>query len=270
MLKKRKRGLIQGPLQGTLRGPVRGPVRGLLWNPSRWTRWGLVLGVGLYASSVATAGQGREAQRAPWFPDASRVTHFSWSGEPCDECKTVTVRPEWQRMVDLAGLEEVQFLQSRDRGLGPAWSYAPGTIVLSSATLSLPRCQLAFVIGHELVHIAQRHFDEDAHAVSILSGKSSSWTEAGEEAMELLDGDFPLALRMSPMWHQQEQEADWVGSLLAAQAAGCGLEQGALKFLGVDEDSGGGVISAHDESQERVHFLKAFTESAKRLAQSSR
>ena len=173
-------------------------------------------------------------------------------------------------MAKLAGIGDIRFLRAELSTNGPAWSFAPGTVVLSAATLRLPRCQLDFVIGHELVHIAQRHFDEDAHDVSVLSGKPPTWTSAGEDAMALLEGDFPLALRMSPFWRQQEREADWVGALLAAQAGGCTLEDGALAYLGGDEASGGGLIAAHDENVERMRFLMNFVESAKRLAQRTR
>jgi hypothetical protein len=207
----------------------------------------------------------REPMRAAWFPDSSNVTRFAWSSELCEGCTPAVPRDEWKRMAALSGLGSIHFLLSGDETHGPAWSYAPGTVVLSPSALKLPQCQLAFVVGHELVHIAQRHFDEDAHDVSVLSGMPATWTGKGEAAMELLDGDFPLAMRMTAIWHQQEREADWVGALLAAQACGCSMEEGALSYLGVDTRSGGGVISAHDEGAERVRFLQAFIESAHRL-----
>ncbi|MCP5277806.1 MAG: hypothetical protein H6935_05510 [Thiobacillus sp.] len=207
----------------------------------------------------------QEPIRAAWFPDASNVTRFTWRTEGCEDCVDLHPRPDWQRMADLAGIGKVRFQVSSKGGYGPAWSSAPDVVVLSPEALGLPRCQLAFLVGHELVHIAQRHFDEDAHALLVLSGMPPNWTKTGQRAMELLEGDFPLALRMSPLWHQQEMEADWVGALLAAQASGCSLEQGALPFLGADSGSGGGVVSAHDPGQERVRFLGAFAESARRL-----
>jgi hypothetical protein len=139
-------------------------------------------------------------------------------------------------------------------------------VVLSPSALKLPDCQLAFVVGQELVHIAQRHFDEDAHELLMLSGKPANWIRAGENAIALLDGNFSLALRMSPSWQHQEWEADWAGSLLAAQACGCSLEKGALSYLRGDSEHGGGLAAAHDTSVERMTPLKPFADSAKRLA----
>ncbi len=216
---------------------------------------------------AAASAQAGEPVRAEWFPDASRVARFTWSDERCDACAPLAPRPEWLAMAKLAGLAQIRFLRADRSALGPAWSFAPGTVVLSAATLRLPRCQLDFVIGHELVHIAQRHFDEDAHDVSVLSGMAPTWTRAGEDAMALLDGDFPLVLRMSPFWQQQERESDWIGALLAAQAGGCRLEDGALAYLGADTESGGGIIASHGAGAERARFLLDFVESARRLAE---
>jgi hypothetical protein len=223
----------------------------------------LALSLGMGGISLAHA---QDPQRASWFPNESTVPRFVWTDERCAGCSPLAARAEWKAMESLAGLEDIRFLRAKGEENGPAWSYAPGTVVLSPQTLTLPDCQLAFVVGHELVHIAQRHFDEDAHDVSVLSGMPPAWTRSGEDAIALLDGDFPLAWRMSPIWQQQEQEADWVGSLLAAQACGCSLEEGALAYLGADPEAGGGIISAHGESADRVRFLENFVESAKRLA----
>ena len=220
--------------------------------------------------AAAAAAQASEPVRVDWFPDASRVARFTWTDERCEACTPLVPPPEWRAMARLAGLERVRFLRAAQSAYGPAWSFAPGTVVVSDAALKLPHCQLDFIVGHELVHIAQRHFDEDAHDVSVLSGKPPTWTHAGEDAMALLDGDFPLALRMSPLWQQQEREADWAGALLAAQACGCRLEDSALAYLGADTESGGGVISTHDESAERVRFLRNFIESARRLTRRMR
>jgi hypothetical protein len=204
--------------------------------------------------------------KAAWFPDAPHFTRFTWEGESCDGCKSLAPHSEWKTMAALAGISEIHFVLSPDDSNGHAWSYAPNTVVLSSSALGLPDCQLAFVVGHELVHIAQRHFDEDAHDVLALSGKPADWTRDGDTAMSLLDGDFSLALDMSTTWQQQEREADWVGSLLAAQACGCSLEKGALSYFRKDGQDGGGLAAAHDTNSERISFLKAFVDSARRLA----
>jgi hypothetical protein len=175
-------------------------------------------------------------------------------------------RPTWRHMAALAGLSKVQFRVAADESGGDAYSVAPDVVVLSPAALKLKPCQLAFLVGHEIAHIARRHFDEDAIALSVYSGKPANWTRQGSEAMELVDGDFGLALRVSHLWQQQEQEADWLGVLLAAQACGCSIESGAMAYFRQDLGSGGGIAAAHATSVERMRQLIPFTESAQRLA----
>ena len=170
-------------------------------------------------------------------------------------------------MVALAGLRTVRFFYSPDDNLGPAYSAAPDVIVLAPSALKLETCQLAFVIGHEIVHIAQRHFDEDANALSVYSGKPGDWTARGEDAMQLSEGNFGLALRVSHLWHAQEQEADWIGALLAAQASGCSIESGALAYFRQEIEAGGGVAAAHAPSLERIRQLLPFADSAKLLVE---
>lgn len=204
--------------------------------------------------------------QAAWFPGPPDLDRFNWTGEACEGCTALTPRPEWRAMAALAGLDDIRFLLAPDESRGQAWSYAPNGVVLAASALKLPACQLAFVVGHELVHIAQRHFDEDAHALLVFSGKPANWTLNGHTALGLLDGDFALALRMSPIWLQQESEADWVGSLLAAQACKCSLESGALSYFGENDPSGASLAASHGPESERRDFLKPFVDSARKLA----
>lgn len=220
----------------------------------------LLAGAGLAGSQVA------EPAPTAWFPDPPVIRHYSWTYQPCAGCEVLVPRTEWSRMATLAGLSDVRFLIAPDEGNGPAYSTAPNVVVLTPSALKMETCQLAFVIGHELAHIAQRHFDEDAIALSVYSGKPANWTDEGEGAMQLADGDFGLMLRVSHLWHAQELEADWMGALLSAQAGGCDIESGALSYLRREHDAGGGLAAAHPMSAERIRQLLPFTESAKRLA----
>ena len=239
------------------------PARYAFFRPAWLAGWGaLVWLLGSSASEALAGGPGK----AVWFPDQPEVKRFTWSGKPCEGCKPLTPRPEWGTMVALAGVGEISFMLAPADSNGEAWSAAPNMVVLSSSALNLPDCQLAFLVGHELVHIAQRHFDEDAHELMVLSGKPASWTQTGEKAMALLDGNFSLALHMSSTWQHQEWEADWVGSLLAAQACGCSLEKGALSYFSEDSEQGGGLAAAHETNAERMTLLMPFADSAKRLA----
>lgn len=204
---------------------------------------------------------------ADWFPDPPTLRHYVWNYQPCLDCAAYAAPADWHRMAALAGLRTPRFFLSPDESLGPAYSAAPNVIVLALSALKLDRCQLAFVVGHEIVHIAQRHFDEDANALSVYSGKPGNWTERGEDALQLSEGDFGLALRVSHLWQAQELEADWIGALLAAQASGCGIESGALAYFQREIEAGGGVAAAHAPSLERIRQLLPFADSAKRLVE---
>jgi hypothetical protein len=223
---------------------------------------------GLFLMLLACAGSLHAAQTAPaaWFPDSPTFRHYVWQDTPCPGCEALVPLPVWSRMASLAGITKIHFRLAPDASGGEAYSVAPDVVVLSPSALKLKTCQLAFLVGHEIVHIAQRHFDEDAIALSVYSGKPADWTRQGSEAMELVDGDFGLALRVSHLWQDQEHEADWLGALLAAQACGCSIESSALAYFRQDTDAGGGIAAAHSASAERMRELIPFAESAERLA----
>ena len=220
---------------------------------------------------LALAGlcaQHGQAAQAGWFPDAPTFRVYSWTYQPCPGCQALAPRPAWSRMAELAGLPAIRFELAPDEAQGQAYSAAPDVVVLSPAALRLERCELDFVVGHEIAHIAQRHFDEDAIALSVFSGKPAHWTQRGEDALQLAEGDFALALRVSHLWQAQESEADWLGALLTAHASGCRIEAGALAYFRREGDaSGGGVAAAHAANGERVRHLLPFAESARRLAE---
>lgn len=153
----------------------------------------------LLAPACVEAGGGA---RAKWFPDQPSTPRFKWTYAPCKGCRSIQARPEWKAMARLAGLNRVHFLLAPNEANGTAYSFAPNALVLAPSALKLGHCHLSFVIGHEVVHLAQRHFDEDALAVTVLSGMPENWTRKGAKAMQLLEDNFPLALRMSEIWEQ--------------------------------------------------------------------
>lgn len=228
------------------------------------TRYGICLIVLLCAGFRPA----HAAQPAPatWFPDAPTFRHYAWIDQPCPGCSAISAQPTWLRMASLAGLGDVHFKLAPSDSEGDAYSLPPNVVVLSPSAQKLPPCQLAFVIGHELVHLAQRHFDEDAIALSVYSGKSPYWTRDGDNAMQLAEGNLGLMLKLSPLWQQQEREADWLGALLAAQVCGCSLEDSALAYFSQDDDGpGDDIVASHPPNAERIRQLLPFTESARRL-----
>lgn len=110
-------------------------------------------------------------------------------------------------MAALAGVDETPFLLTRDAD-GLAAAAPVDTVIVAPALLTLSRCQQAFVVGHELAHLARRHYDEDASAALAYSGRSTAWTANGDRAVGLTNGDFGLAWQLSALWRSQEHEAD--------------------------------------------------------------
>lgn len=241
-------------------------------NKSRYSesarkRW---YGLLLLLSCASGYCESPKVMPAIWFPDPPSIRYYKWTQATCDGCKALPMPPSWQRMAGLAGVTGVRIVLAPDEQRGDAYAMAPGTVVVAPSVLRLASCQQAFVIGHELVHIAQRHFDEDAMALSVFSGLSSEWTDWGEDAVALVDGDMGLALRMSHIWQRQEDEADWIGALLAAQGAGCNFAMGPVAYLRHELDSGGGVAAAHASGSTRLQRLLPFAPLADRLITSQR
>jgi hypothetical protein len=239
-----------------------------MWNSALEKARSAIRG-GLQLSLLAWVGwfsQPAAAAPATWFPDPPTTRHYLWSYQPCAGCEALTTRTNWKRMAELSGLSGVRFFTAPDESNGPAYSVAPDVVVLAPSALKLEACQLAFIIGHEIVHISQRHFDEDAVALSVYSGIPQTWTEQGDDAIALVDGDMGLAMRVAHIWQEQEREADWMGSLLAAEAAGCSMESGALAYLRHEIAAGGGLAAAHEPSAERMRLLLPYSEAARRLA----
>lgn len=205
------------------------------------------------------------AAPAEWFPDPPNIRRYVWNPADCASCRPLNPEPAWTRMADLAGVVGARFLLAADERQGHAYVVAPDRVVLSPAALKLEPCHLAFVVGHELAHLARRHFDEDAIALSVYSGLPADRTVEGAEVMQLVDWDFGLALRVSHLWQAQEDEADWLGAQLAAQARGCSLEAGALAYLARHAQDGGGLAAAHAPSRTRALRLLPFSESVRHL-----
>jgi len=231
---------------------------------SKWLDFGvLAICLGYLASASMSHANVGEAE---WFPDRPDQQAYEWHYKPCPDCVPLEVPRDWQRMQRLAGLETVHYLKAKSDKMGDAYSFAPNGLVLSEAALRLPRCQLDFVVGHELVHLAMHDYDEDANSVAVLSGMKPSWTHNGKQALSLLSGDYALAIKMASVWQGQERWADWVGALLAAEGAGCTLQVGALPYLDAKAGYGGGIGAAHEADAVRARFLAGFSEPVARLA----
>ncbi len=231
--------------------------------PERAPAVGFTLALILYFTGVSVATP--SVHRTDWLPDAATNFRYQWSGQLCDGCRLIEPRFAWRKMQHLAGLTDVRFVVSPDESLGSAYTLPPNILVVSNSTLGLPRCQLNFVIGHELVHLAQRHYDEDAATAATLSGRNPSWTKSGDRAMTLLEDNFVMALRMSDIWRAQEREADWVGVMLSAEATGCTVEDGGQAYLKRSDGHGGGLAASHDLTIDRLHLLAGFASMADRL-----
>lgn len=201
---------------------------------------------------------------AAWFPDPPHGPRYDWTPYACPHCRATAVPAEWRAMAQRAGVPDTRFLVD-PHASGDAYAAASDAVVFSPALRTRPRCEQAFVIGHELAHLARRHHDEDAAAALVHNGRPTDWTRDGARAVGQLDGNFGLALRLAPLWQSQEHEADWLGSLLAAEVAGCRMKTAAAAYL-ADATPAGGFALTHPDDARRLADLEPFRGTADQLA----
>ena len=204
------------------------------------------------------------AEPADWFPAPPDLPRYQWQPAACGNCVALDAPSTWKRMAELAGVPGAHFVVALT-DVEQAVSLAPDIVVIAPALFKLGVCQQAFVIGHELAHLARRHFDAEAVAVLTQSGRPPHWTASGNAALQLLDGDYRLVMQLSRVWQAQEHEADRLGSLLAAQAGGCELVAGALAFLGAEADNEAGLYLTHASARQRIAELLPFAERVRAL-----
>ena len=222
----------------------------------------------LLAQLAAWGAQATPAlARDQWMPDPPFVGQLVWDIEPPSE-RSCDARIDHrdtaliERLSRHAGLAGVQIEVCSEQYA--ASSIPPGVLRVAPQILGLPHCQKAFILGHELAHLAMRHSEEEFVATLDLS---RARRRTASEALAIESADLAVVLDLGPLLIAQEREADWIGAMLAA-TEGCNLAASALAFLSQEalHGDGGGIASAHEENLVRIRLLQSMRPMADRLA----
>jgi len=218
----------------------------------------VVLGVILGSVPVAAA--------EPWMPERPSFQNVFWDlptthPQGCAAISAVD-HPLFARMARMAGIPKTA-LYLCNATEASAWTLPPRAVAVTAALARLPYCQKAFVLGHELGHLAMRHAEETANALRIVAHLPTS---RASDAFSAADYDFSLLLDLGPLLRAQEQEADRLGALLSA-GIGCHLEESGLAYLGnLPAGRRYLVLKTHDAADDRVRALEPFAPSAAAIA----
>lgn len=218
----------------------------------------VVLAVIFGAAPVAAA--------EPWMPDRPSFQNVFWDlpSTPPQGCVVVgpAGHPLFARLASLAGIPQTKLYLCR-AAEASAWTLPPGAVAVTAELAKLPYCQKAFVLGHELGHLAMRHAEETANALRIVAHLPTS---RASDAFSAADYDFSLLLDLGPLLRAQEREADRLGALLSA-GIGCRLKESGLAYLGnLPAGRRHLVLKTHDAADDRARALQPFARSAAAIA----
>jgi predicted Zn-dependent protease len=187
--------------------------------------------------------------------------------------------PKVTRYVSLVGLAVAQFASRQlpfrfgilDTDIVGAYALPGGYIFITRGSLSglTNEAQLAGALGHEIVHVADRHLEREIRA-----SKTSAWilqeadTSGKTGDLKALRADaFLKDLFNTRMSRDKEDSADIIGSELAAQA---GYDSaGLLQFLSSMEQASqrpentrmfGQLLSTHPPFGARIAALQPETQ----------
>ena len=197
-----------------------------------------------------------------WMPERPSFRGVDWdvATAPPGGCEVVDLAQHslLSRLSALAGLRMPALYLCAGRGV-EASTLPPYGIAVTGELASLPLCQKAFVLGHELAHLAMRHAEETAAALRSVARLP---TASAVDAFAVADFDMSLLLHLSPLLRAQEIEADRLGALLAA-GLGCPLEQSGLAYLKrLPLQGARAVVETHDGPAERARKLQPLAASA--------
>jgi predicted Zn-dependent protease len=145
-------------------------------------------------------------------------------------------------------------------------SALPGGKLLVStefvAQLALDDDELAYLLAHEVAHVLAEHAREFATTARYFmdNGLARSYADIRQE----LDDSLPVALRMAPVYEQQELEADYAGFILGARA---GFDPEAmLRLLRKLRPAGPSLLGTHPAHERRLQQARVMLDAARRLA----
>jgi predicted Zn-dependent protease len=145
-----------------------------------------------------------------------------------------------------------------------ASAMAGGKLLISEefiATYSFTDDELAYVLAHEMAHVLAEHTREFATAARFFVGNGRH--RDYEDIQNELDESLALVLRMSPVYIQQELEADYMGFIIGARS---GFDPKAmLRMLAKLDMRTGPSFAPHPPSGERSQRAEAMLQAARRI-----
>lgn len=205
-----------------------------------------------------------------WMPEAPHFHGLVWdlAPAPLGDCERVTLSDQslLARLAKMAGIR-MPLLYLCAGPAAAAWTLPPRALAVTGELAGLPYCQKAFVLGHELAHLAMHHAEETALALRDLARLP---TASAADAFAAADFDMALLLQLSPLLRAQESEADRLGVMLAA-GLGCRLDQSGLAYLKqLPAKNSQAVVATHAATSQRVRELQPFSASANTIVEQRR
>lgn len=145
-----------------------------------------------------------------------------------------------------------------------ASAMAGGKLLVSEefvAQYALTDDELGYVLAHEMAHVLAEHTREIATAARFFVGNGRN--RDYEDIQNELDESLPLVLRMSPVYIQQELEADYMGFIIGARS-GCDPEA-MLRMLAKLDANTGSSFAPHPSGTERSQRAGAMLQTAQRI-----
>ena len=145
-------------------------------------------------------------------------------------------------------------------------SAMPGGKLLVSADyidrLALTDDELGYLLAHEMAHVLAQHTREFAAAASYFvdNGRARGYADIERELGE----NFGVALRMQPLYVEQELEADRIGFVLGTHA---GFTPSAMLGLLAKLDTGERqFLDTHPDPKKRMAQAREMLDAMRRLA----
>jgi len=149
-----------------------------------------------------------------------------------------------------------------------ASAMAGGKLLVSEefvADHALTDDELAYVLAHEMAHVLAEHTREFATTARYFVGNGRN--RDYEDIQQELDESLSVLLRMTPVYVQQELEADYMGFVLGARS---GFDPDAmLRMLAKLGTGAGSGFAPHVGGRERLRRADAMLQTAWRIREAA-
>lgn len=153
-----------------------------------------------------------------------------------------------------------------------AYSMAGGKLLVGSHfmdTYHLSDDELAVALAHEVGHVIAEHVREQLSRVASLDPPPPGRTVGIEDALNAMDSDISVFLRLQPLSRLQEMEADDIGVELAARS---GIAPSTIKHFYTKltrEDTGQSLFDTHGATGQREAFVMSMADYAEAAYEAS-